>query len=88
LKVEALSLCESCLEGKVLKKPFTDKGYRAKEPLELVNSDLCGPMTTRAREGFEYFVMFIDEYSRYGYIYPMHRKSECFEKFKKYRAET
>ena len=88
LEVEALPVCESCLEGKMTKRPFTDKGYRAKEPLELVHSDLCGPMTVRARGGFEYFVTFIDDYSRYGYIYLMHRKSECFEKFRKYKTET
>ena len=32
--------CESCLEGKMTKRPFTGKGYRAKEPLELVHTDL------------------------------------------------
>ena len=63
------------------------KGYRAKEQLELVHSDLCGPMTIQARGGFEYFITFIDDYSRNGYIYLMHRKSEAFEKFKEYRAE-
>ena len=64
------------------KRPFSAKGYRAKELLELVHSDLCGPMNVQARGGFEYFITFIDDYSRYGYIYLMRRKSECFEKFK------
>ena len=45
-------------------------------------------MTIQARGGFEYFITFIDDYSRYGYIYLMHRKSEAFEKFKEYKAET
>ena len=44
-------------------------------------------MTIRTRGGFEYFITFIDDYSRYGYIYLMCRKSECFEKFKEYRTE-
>lgn len=38
-------------------------------------------------EGMSY-VTFIDDYSRYGYIYLMHRKNETFEKFKEYRAEV
>lgn len=88
LEVEALPVCESCLEGKMTKRPFKAKGYRAKDVLELVHSDLCGPMTVQARGGFEYFVTFTDDYSRYGYIYLMRRKSECFEKFKEYKAET
>ena len=69
------------------RRPFTAKGYRAKEQLELVHYDLCGPMTIQARGGFEYFITFIDDYSRYGYIYLMRRKSKAFEKFKEYRAE-
>ena len=63
-------------------KPFKAKGYRAKEVLDLVHTDLCGPMSTSAREGYEYFITFIDNYSRYGYIYLMRDKSEAFEKFK------
>ena len=37
---------------------------------------------------YEYFVTFIDDYSRYGYIYLLRRKSECFDKFKEYKAKT
>ena len=44
-------------------------------------------MTIQAKGGFEYFITFIDDYLRYGYIYLMLRKSEAFEKFKEYRAE-
>ena len=45
-------------------------------------------MTIQARGGFEYFITFIDDYSRYGCIYLMRHKSEAFEKFKGYRVET
>lgn len=45
-------------------------------------------MSIQTHGGFEYFVMFIDDYSRYGYIYLLHRKSECFEKFKLFKAEV
>ncbi|KAA0052796.1 gag/pol protein [Cucumis melo var. makuwa] len=63
LEDDSLPPCESCLEGKMTKKPFIGKGYRAKEPLELIHSDLCGPMNVKARGGFEYFISFIDDYS-------------------------
>ena len=69
-------------------RPFKSKGYRAKEVLYLVHTDLCGPISTSARGGYEYFVTFIDDYSRYGYIYLMHHKSETFEKFKEFKAEV
>ncbi|KAA0040410.1 gag/pol protein [Cucumis melo var. makuwa] len=63
LEDDSLPSCESCLEGKMTKRPFTGKGYRAKEPLELIHSNLCGSMNVKARGGFEYFVSFIDDYS-------------------------
>ena len=88
LDVTSLPVCEPCLEGKMTMRPFKAKGYRAKEVLELVHSDLCGPLSTSARGGYEYFVTFIDDYSRYGYIYLMHHKSETFEKFKEFKAEV
>ena len=88
LKLGTLPVCESCLEGKMTKRPFTGKGIRAKETLELIHSDVCGPMNVKARGSFEYFVTFIDDYSRYGYVYLMHHKSDTFEKFKEYRAEV
>ena len=68
-------------------RPFVAKGNRSNELLELIHSDLRGPMNIQARGGFEYFITFIDDYSRYGYIYLMRRKSECFEKFKVFKAE-
>ncbi|RVW36992.1 Retrovirus-related Pol polyprotein from transposon TNT 1-94 [Vitis vinifera] len=88
LKVGTLPVCESCLEGKMTKRPFSAKGERAKVPLEIIHTDVCGPLNVKARGGYEYFVTFIDDYSRYGYVYLIQRKSEAFEKFKEFRAEA
>src|SRR5215813_10603297 len=87
LKLGTLPVCKSCLEGKMTKRPFTGKGLKANQPLELIHLDVCGPMNIRARGGYEYFIIFIDDYSRYGYVYLMQHKSDTFEKFKEYRAE-
>ena len=81
-------VCESYLEGKMTKRPFNAKGNVAKDLLELVHSDVCGPMSDQARGGYEYFITFTDDYSRFGYVYLMNRKSETFEKFKEFRAEV
>ena len=56
--------------------------------LELVHSNVCGPMSTRARVGYEYFITFTDDYSRFGSVYLMKWKSEAFEKFKEFRVEV
>ena len=57
-------------------------------PLELVHTNVCGPINVQARGGYEYFITFTDDYSRYDYVYLMRHKSETLEKFKEYRGET
>ena len=81
-------ICESCLEGKMTKRPFNAKGQRAQDLLELVLSDVCDPMSIQARGGYEYFITFTDDYSRFGYVYLMKQKFETFEKFKEFRVEV
>ena len=70
------------------KKLFGSKDNRVEELLELLHSDVCGPINVKTRGRYEYYVTFIDDYSRYGYVYLMHRKSETFDKFKEFRVEV
>ena len=49
---------------------------------------MCGLLNVRARGVFEYFITFINDYSRYRFVYLLHRKFESFEKFNKFRAEA
>ncbi|KAA0067887.1 gag/pol protein [Cucumis melo var. makuwa] len=88
LEDNSLPPCDFCLEGKMTKRSFTGKGLRAKTPLELVHSNLCGPMNVKAQGGYKYFISFIDDYSRYGHVYLIQNKSDSFEKFKEYKAEV
>ena len=79
---EALPTCESCLLGKMTKSPFKGKDERASDVLGLIHTDVCGPMNISARDGYVYFITFIDDLSKYGYVYLMKHKSESFEMFK------
>ena len=63
---ESLSTCESCLLEKMIKSPFTEKGKRASDVLGLVYTDVCGPMSTSARNGYHYFITFTDTYLDIG----------------------
>ena len=58
----SLPTCEHCLMGKSERKPF-GKATRASFPLQLIHSDICGPMNIRARHGGSYFITFIDDYT-------------------------
>jgi hypothetical protein len=85
---ESFDTCESCLLGKMTKAPFTCQIERASDLLGLVQTNVCGPMSSVTRCGFLYFITFIDDFSRYGYIYLMRHKSESFEKFKEFQNEV
>ena len=58
---EPIPVCESCLEGKMTKRPFKAKGNRATKQLELVHTNVCGPMSVQARGRYEYFITFTDD---------------------------
>ena len=85
---ESYETCEACLLGKMTKTPFTGFPERASNLLELIHTDVCGPMSTTARGGFQYFITFTDDFSRYGYVYLMKHKSETFEKFREFLNEV
>ena len=63
------------------KRPLTSKRHEANNLLELVHSDVCGLFKVHAREGYEYFITFIDNYSRYGYACLIHYKFETLKNF-------
>ncbi|KAL0340718.1 UNVERIFIED_CONTAM: Retrovirus-related Pol polyprotein from transposon TNT 1-94 [Sesamum radiatum] len=78
--------CEACLQGKQHKKPFpSGTSWRAKAVLELIHTDVCGPMRTPSHEQNRYFILFIDDYSRMTWVYFMREKSEVFKVFKKFK---
>ena len=81
LDYESLGTCEPCLMGKMTKTPFSGTMKQATDLLEIIHTDVCGPMNVEARGGYRYFLTFTDDLSRYGYIYLMKQKSETFEKF-------
>ncbi len=86
--LESYDTCESCLLGKMTKTPFTGHSERASDLLGLIHTDVCGPMSQSARGGFQYFITFTDDFSRYGYVYLMKHKSESFEIFKIFQNEV
>eukprot|EP00253_Pinus_taeda_P014808 PITA_14808 len=74
------SLCEGCILGKQHKESFpAGKSIRAKAPLEIVHSDVCGPMQVPSLGGNRYVLTFIDDYTRKTWVYMLKQKSEVFE---------
>ena len=88
LDYESLDACEPCLMGKMTKTPFSGTIERATDLLEIIHTDVCGPMNVEARDEYRYFLTFTDDLSRYGYIYLPKHKCETFEKFKEFQSEV
>ena len=70
--------------AKMAKTPFSGTMEPATDLLEIIHTDVCGPMNIEARGRYHYFLILTDDLSRYEYIYLMKHKSEIFEKFKEF----
>ncbi|KAL0394696.1 UNVERIFIED_CONTAM: Retrovirus-related Pol polyprotein from transposon TNT 1-94 [Sesamum latifolium] len=67
--LDHLPTCESCLKGKMTKKPFVGQSTLANGLLNLIHTDVCGPLNIPTRGGYSYFITFTDDNSRYRYVY-------------------
>ncbi|GKE58430.1 zinc finger, CCHC-type containing protein [Tanacetum coccineum] len=85
---ESFDICVSCISKKMARKPFTHASKRAGDLLKLIHSDVCGPFRTMSRESANYYVTFIDDFNRYGYVYLMKHNHEVFEMFKTFPNEV
>ena len=57
---------------------------RKTERLQLVHSDVCGPMPMALMGGALYFVTFIDDFSRKVWAYPLRRKDQVLQVFQRF----
>ncbi len=77
--------CDYCVLGKGHRQPFPKTSpTRTTKLLELVHSDVVGPLEIPSHGGSRYFVTFIDDFSRWTVVYMMKKKSESFECFQRY----
>ncbi|GMG39212.1 unnamed protein product [Aspergillus oryzae] len=85
--VKQWELCDGCALGKQTRVSYMPKSpNHAKKLLEVVHSDVCGPMQTSTFGGKRYFVTFIDEYSHFCVVYLLRNKSEVADKFAEFVA--
>jgi hypothetical protein len=56
LKVDHEGVCNGCAQGKNIKNPFPKRDNKAEGVLELIHSDVCGPMPSSSISGYVYYV--------------------------------
>jgi hypothetical protein len=70
-----------------MKKIKKDAAKQSATVLEIIHTDICDRFNVRTVDDFDLFITFMDDYSRYGYIYPIKERSEALDKFKILKAE-
>ncbi|GKA92255.1 putative RNA-directed DNA polymerase [Tanacetum coccineum] len=82
-----LKKCSHCLAGKQTRLAFKSRSpFRMENILDLVHSDVCGPMKTKTLGGCSYFVTFIDDHSRKVWVYTLKTKDQVLDVFKQFHA--
>jgi hypothetical protein len=80
-------VCSGCVLGKHHRDSFEKRAsWHASAPLQLVHSDLCGPLPVVSFSGYKYFLTFIDDFSRRTWVYFLKLKSEVFNMFLAFKA--
>jgi len=75
-------ICKHCQLGKQTRATFKTKEHSSSKPLELVHIDICGPMRTKSLQGYFYFMLFVDDFTRMCWVFFLKEKSEAFQKIK------
>lgn len=82
-------VCSDCLAAKQTRQPFPKSTqWHAKEKLSLVYVDLCGPIVPATAGGNKYFMLLVDDCSRWMHVYLLKSKDQAVEVFVKYKAEV
>ncbi|KAF8672420.1 hypothetical protein HU200_049631 [Digitaria exilis] len=82
-------VCEACLAGKHRQAPFPRQAQgRSTEVLQLLHGDICGPISPPTPSGNRYFLLLVDDYSRYMWISLLPTKNAAADAIKHIQAAT
>ena len=83
-QIDAKHKCETCVEAKLIRSSFQNV-ERHTEPLNLIHSDICDLKFVQTRCGNKYFITFVDDSTKYRYVYLLKSKDEVIETFGLYK---
>lgn len=78
--------CSSCKSNKLHKLSFGVSSMSSTQPLELIYSDVWGPTKVLSFDGYSYYVIFIDHFSKYIWLFPIKHKSNVESIFIQFKA--
>ena len=71
---------------KILSFVIGPTGHKTSTPLELIFSDVWGPAPMLSSDGFCYFIIFVDAYTKFIWFYPIAVKSDVFNVFQQFQV--
>ena len=80
-------ICSSCQLAKIHRLPTYLSSSRASKPLELIHMDIWGPASEKSTSDAKYFILFLDDFSRYTWFYPLHIKDQAFPMFQQFKLQ-
>ena len=83
---KSFSHCKHCLSGKMHQFSFPISNFQALKPLELMHSDVWGPTPVTSLNDFQYYILFVDEYSKFTWLYLLKHKFDLLDIFKFFKA--
>ena len=86
-KKDHLLVCDACQMAKSHQLPYSRSTSESTAPLELIFSDVWGPGPVSVGRQ-KYYVSFIDDFSKFSWIYLLKNKSDVFEKFRLFQAHV
>ena len=82
---QSFEFCNACQQGKLHKFHFSTSEIKTKQPLELIHTNLWGPASVMSMNGYKYYILFVDDYTQYSWIFPLVLKSDALETFKTFK---
>ena len=81
------SFCDACLSSKSHRLPYANSKNQSSGPLELIHSNLWGPSSFISHLGHKYYVIFVNDFTRYTWLYPLKFKSDVLN-FRKFSSKS
>jgi histone deacetylase 1/2 len=87
MSVNKAVVCDACQQGKSHQLPFSLSTRVTTAPLEIIYSDVWGPAQV-STSGHQFYVSFIDAYSRFTWLYLLKHKSDVFKVFLQFQQHV
>ena len=83
------TFCEACVLGKMKKLPFESQEQpRTTRPFEMIHMNAGGSITPRSREGYRFWIVIMDDFTCFPWVYFMEHKNEALQIYNQWNKDV